>query len=103
MRSTSPRRRLQQRAGTVVAFKHGVQRKGRSKGPALRYCREVRLKPDNTDRVLFSVDYPFEETADAAEWFDSAPIPESDRLRIGAENATSTRPSIVAPPLGAGH
>ena len=25
MRSTSPRRRLQQRAGTVVAFKHGVQ------------------------------------------------------------------------------
>jgi 2,3-dihydroxybenzoate decarboxylase len=40
------------------------------------------------DRVLFSVDYPFEETADAAEWFDSASIPESDRLRIGCENAT---------------
>jgi 2,3-dihydroxybenzoate decarboxylase len=34
------------------------------------------------------VDYPFEETADAAEWFDGAPIPESDRLRIGSENAT---------------
>jgi 2,3-dihydroxybenzoate decarboxylase len=40
------------------------------------------------DRVLFSVDYPFEETADAADWFDSAPIPEADRLRIGCENAT---------------
>jgi predicted TIM-barrel fold metal-dependent hydrolase len=40
------------------------------------------------DRVLFSVDYPFEETADAAEWFDSAPISERDRLRIGCENAT---------------
>ena len=40
------------------------------------------------DRVLFSVDYPFEETADAAEWFDSAPISESDRIRIGCENAT---------------
>jgi 2,3-dihydroxybenzoate decarboxylase len=40
------------------------------------------------DRVLFSVDYPFEETADAAEWFDSTPISERDRLRIGSENAT---------------
>lgn len=39
------------------------------------------------DRVLFSVDYPFEETADAADWFDSAPIPEADRRRIGSENA----------------
>jgi 2,3-dihydroxybenzoate decarboxylase len=40
------------------------------------------------DRVLFSVDYPFEETADAADWFDSAPIPDRDRFRIGCENAT---------------
>jgi predicted TIM-barrel fold metal-dependent hydrolase len=40
------------------------------------------------DRVLFSVDYPFEDTADAAGWFDNAPIPEHDRLRIGCENAT---------------
>jgi gamma-resorcylate decarboxylase len=40
------------------------------------------------DRVLFSVDYPFEETADAAEWFDSAPLSERDRLRIGCDNAT---------------
>ena len=40
------------------------------------------------DRVLFSVDYPFEETADAATWFDSAQISERDRLCIGSENAT---------------
>jgi 2,3-dihydroxybenzoate decarboxylase len=39
------------------------------------------------DRVLFSVDYPFEETADATEWFDSVPIPDGDRIRIGFENA----------------
>ena len=39
------------------------------------------------DRVLFSVDYPFEETADAAEWFDSTPLSERDRVRIGCENA----------------
>jgi len=40
------------------------------------------------DRVLFSVDYPFEETADAAEWFDGASISERERVRIGCENAT---------------
>ena len=40
------------------------------------------------ERVLFSVDYPFEETGDAVEWFDSAPISEHDRFRIGCEKAT---------------
>lgn len=39
------------------------------------------------DRVLFSVDYPFEEVADAASWFDKAEISEADRLTIGRTNA----------------
>ncbi len=39
------------------------------------------------DRVLFSVDYPFEEVADAASWFDAAEIPEAQRLKIGRTNA----------------
>jgi predicted TIM-barrel fold metal-dependent hydrolase len=39
------------------------------------------------DRVLFSVDYPFEEVADAASWFDKADISEADRLKIGRTNA----------------
>jgi 2,3-dihydroxybenzoate decarboxylase len=39
------------------------------------------------DRVLFAADYPFENMADAATWFDGAPISESDRLRIGRTNA----------------
>ena len=41
------------------------------------------------DRVLFSVDYPFEEVADAATWFDKAEISESDRLKIGRTNAAT--------------
>jgi 2,3-dihydroxybenzoate decarboxylase len=40
------------------------------------------------NRVLFSVDYPFEECADAATWFDACEIPEADRLKIGRTNAT---------------
>ena len=39
------------------------------------------------DRILFSTDYPFEEVADAAEWFDRASISEPDRLKIGRLNS----------------
>ena len=39
------------------------------------------------DRILFAADYPFERTAEAAEWFDAVPISETDRLKIGRSNA----------------
>ena len=39
------------------------------------------------DRVLYSVDYPYEDMGEAAEWFDNAPISEPDRLKIACGNA----------------
>ncbi|MBI4293056.1 MAG: amidohydrolase [Betaproteobacteria bacterium] len=39
------------------------------------------------DRMLFSVDYPFEDTKDAASWFDALQIAESDKLKIARTNA----------------
>jgi predicted TIM-barrel fold metal-dependent hydrolase len=39
------------------------------------------------DRMLFSVDYPFEETADGANWFDALQMSESDKLKIARTNA----------------
>jgi gamma-resorcylate decarboxylase len=39
------------------------------------------------ERVMFSVDYPFEDFGDAAGWFDKAEISEADRLKIGRTNA----------------
>jgi predicted TIM-barrel fold metal-dependent hydrolase len=39
------------------------------------------------DRVMFSVDWPFEEIEHAARWFDAVDISESDRLKIGRTNA----------------
>jgi 2,3-dihydroxybenzoate decarboxylase len=39
------------------------------------------------DRILYSVDYPFEDTGIAADWFDHCGISESDRARIGRTNA----------------
>jgi 2,3-dihydroxybenzoate decarboxylase len=39
------------------------------------------------ERILFSVDYPFEDTAEAVGWFDTVDIPEPDRVKIGRTNA----------------
>jgi 2,3-dihydroxybenzoate decarboxylase len=39
------------------------------------------------ERVLFSVDYPFENMQEQTEWFEGVPISEADRHKIGAENA----------------
>lgn len=39
------------------------------------------------DRLLFAVDYPFEDHAQAAAWFDTADIAEADRRKIGRDNA----------------
>jgi len=40
-----------------------------------------------SDRILFSTDYPYESAEEAATWFDSCPISEPDRAKIGRENA----------------
>jgi 2,3-dihydroxybenzoate decarboxylase len=39
------------------------------------------------DRIMFAVDYPFEDHAQAASWFDAAEIAEQDRIKIGRANA----------------
>ena len=40
-----------------------------------------------SDRILFSTDWPFENVDHAAAWFDTAPISEADRVKIGRTNA----------------
>ncbi len=39
------------------------------------------------DRVMFSVDYPFEDCGEAAEWFDKMELGSTDRVKIGRDNA----------------
>jgi len=41
----------------------------------------------SSDRILFSTDYPYESAEDAAAWFDTCPISEPDRVKIGRETA----------------
>jgi 2,3-dihydroxybenzoate decarboxylase len=40
-----------------------------------------------SDRILFSIDYPFQDIGKAAIWLDNASISERDRIKIGALNA----------------
>jgi 2,3-dihydroxybenzoate decarboxylase len=40
-----------------------------------------------TDRILFAVDYPFEEIEHGASWMDRANISQADRIKIGRSNA----------------
>jgi gamma-resorcylate decarboxylase len=39
------------------------------------------------DRVMFSVDYPYESMATGSDWFDHAMLAENDREKIGRDNA----------------
>jgi 2,3-dihydroxybenzoate decarboxylase len=39
------------------------------------------------DRVLFSVDSPYEKEDELASWFDNCPISDNDRRKIGRDNA----------------
>jgi predicted TIM-barrel fold metal-dependent hydrolase len=39
------------------------------------------------DRILFSVDYPFERTEEAVKWFDELQMDEADHVKIGRTNA----------------
>jgi len=40
-----------------------------------------------SDRVLYSVDYPYETIKEQNDWFDALPISETDRRKIARENA----------------
>lgn len=48
----------------------------------LNFC----LAELSADRILFSIDYPFETFEDGCEWFDNTELSVRDRLKIGREN-----------------
>jgi 2,3-dihydroxybenzoate decarboxylase len=56
---------------------------GHFSSTTLNFC----INEVSSDRILFSVDYPFEHFNDACDWFDNAELSTRDRARIGRENA----------------
>jgi gamma-resorcylate decarboxylase len=92
------RPRVEHRLRHMSAEVHGKQQK-----PVTSYLRENfyittaghfrtqalidTLLEVGSDRVLYSVDYPYETVKEQNDWFDSLPISETDRHKIGRENA----------------
>ena len=60
-----------------------VTTSGHLSTPALMHA----LAEIGPDRIMFSADYPFEDLLEAAQWFDTATIDETDRVKIGRANA----------------
>lgn len=56
---------------------------GNFSSPLLALC----INEIGADRILFSIDYPFEKFQDACCWFDTVEISIGDREKIGRENA----------------
>lgn len=48
---------------------------------------EFGIRTMGPDRVLFAIDYPFENSAEAARWLRAAPIRESERALIAHSNS----------------
>ncbi|MBX6426718.1 MAG: amidohydrolase [Variibacter sp.] len=51
--------------------------------PALLCC----LQEIGIDRILFAVDYPFEDNAPGPRWLESAPLCDEDKAKIASGNA----------------
>jgi gamma-resorcylate decarboxylase len=78
-----PRYAAKKRVADYVHANFHVTTSGHFSTPALIDT----LAEIGTDRVMFSVDYPFEDFSDAADWFDAMEISETDRRKIGRTNA----------------
>ncbi|KRM94216.1 hypothetical protein FC56_GL001164 [Lentilactobacillus senioris DSM 24302 = JCM 17472] len=48
---------------------------------------ESAIEAFGPDRVMFSVDYPYENNSDAANWFDQLSLPEDIKQQIAYDNA----------------
>ena len=56
--------------------------------PAVTPFRESNVILEvGADRILYSVDYPYEDVVQAGEWLDKAAISDSDRTKIARANA----------------
>ncbi|HEV7715331.1 MAG TPA: amidohydrolase family protein [Steroidobacteraceae bacterium] len=51
--------------------------------PALEMC----IKVLSADNIMWAVDYPYQETAEATQWLNDAPISEADKEKIFHRNA----------------
>jgi predicted TIM-barrel fold metal-dependent hydrolase len=56
---------------------------GMNTHPVLKYCYEVL----GSDNIMFAIDYPYQESVEAADFMNSAPLPVADCEKIAHGNA----------------
>jgi 2,3-dihydroxybenzoate decarboxylase len=59
---------------------------------------QATIETVGVDRVMFSVDYPFESVEQAATWFDTLELGDGDQRAIASANATQLFGLTIPPP-----
>jgi 5-carboxyvanillate decarboxylase len=80
---TSGKGKLRKMPSQYVKDNFLITTSGMNTHPVLKYCHEV-LGPDN---IMFAIDYPYQESVEAANFMNSAPLPEADCEKIAHGNA----------------
>jgi len=83
MRKATDRTTLERTLTSYLTDNFYITTSGHFFTPSLLTAVEVM----GNDRVMFSVDYPFDEMIPGSEWFDNAVIDEDLRQKVGRENA----------------
>jgi 5-carboxyvanillate decarboxylase len=74
---------LKQAPGDYFRQNFMVTTSGVNWHPPLKFCLEV-LSADN---VMWAIDYPYEQTEEAVEFMNTAPIPDADKEKVFHANA----------------
>lgn len=79
----NPRVKLDKPPTQVLREHFHVTTSGNNHTPSLKGV----IEQMGAERVMFSVDYPFDSMADSAAWFDGLTLDGATRAKIGRENA----------------
>jgi 5-carboxyvanillate decarboxylase len=76
-------RKIQRKPSEYVKNNFLITTSGVNFHPTLKYCYEV-LGPEN---IMFAIDYPYQESMEAAHFMQTAPLPPEDMEKIAHGNA----------------
>jgi predicted TIM-barrel fold metal-dependent hydrolase len=80
---SSTGRTLKRKPSEYVRDNITITTSGMNTHDVLEYCNKV-LGPD---RIMFAIDYPYQESVEAATFMQTSPLPEADNEKIAHGNA----------------
>ena len=76
-------RKLKRRPTEYFRDNFAITTSGVNWNPPLEYCVSVL----GADKVMFAVDYPYQETTEAVDWMNGAPLSDEDKRLVFSTNA----------------